>query len=60
MCLLTGRGAKDVGISNWRVSSPLSETRGVREVSSAGDSDGVAEADGSLMSPVVGIETGAR
>ena len=31
-CLDTGRWAKDVGISNWRVASPLSETRGVREV----------------------------
>ena len=33
MCLSPGRGAKDVGISNWRGASPLSETRGVREVS---------------------------
>ena len=46
-------GAKDVGISNWRGSSPLSETRGVREVSAAGHGDGVAKADGSLMSPEV-------
>jgi hypothetical protein len=52
MCLRTGRGAKDVGIGNLRgarCTSPLSETRGVREVSAMCDSDGVAEADGSLM-----------
>ena len=36
-----------------RVASPLSETRGVREVSAAGDSDGIGEADGSLMLPGV-------
>ena len=33
--------------------SALVRTRGVREVSAAGDSDGVAESDGSLMSPEV-------
>ena len=33
--------------------SSLSETRGVREVSAAGNRDGVGEADGSLMSPEV-------
>ena len=53
MCLCAERGAKDVGIRNMRVVSPLSETRGVREVSAAGDSDGVGEADGCPMSPVV-------
>ena len=56
MCLRTGRGAKDVGIGNLRgarCTSPLSETRGVREVSATCDSDGVAEAYGSLMLPEV-------
>ena len=53
MCLWTGRGAEEVGMSKRRVAGPLSETRGVREVSAAGDSDGVAEADGSLMLPEV-------
>jgi hypothetical protein len=36
-----GTGAKDVGIRNRRVVSLLSETRGVREVSAAGDGNGV-------------------
>ena len=36
-----------------RCSSPRSETRGMREVSATCDSDGVAEADGSLMFPEV-------
>ena len=58
MCLRTGRGAKDVGISNRRGA----RARGVREVSATCDSNGVAEADGSLMyrealrpAPVQGI-----
>ena len=37
MCISEGRGAKDVGIRNWRVVSPLSETRGVREESADRD-----------------------
>ena len=45
MCRWKGRGATDVGISIWRMASPLSETREVREVSAEGNSDGVAEAD---------------
>ena len=52
MCLSTGRGGEDVGISNQRGArcmSPLARTRGVREVSATCDSDSVAEADGSLM-----------
>ena len=52
----TGKEAKDVGISNSsmaRCTSPLSRARGVREVSATCDSDGVAEADGSLMFPEV-------
>ena len=56
MCLRTGRGGKDVGISNrrWvRYTSPLSRARGVRVVIVTCDSDGVAEADGSLMLPEV-------
>ena len=53
MCLCAGRGAKDVGISNSRVVSPLSGTRGVRKLSAAGDGDGIGEADGGLMLPVV-------
>ena len=44
MCLWTGRGATDVGIRNWRAATPLSETRGLYEVSAAGDSDGDAKA----------------
>jgi hypothetical protein len=35
------------------VASPLSETRGVREMSAASDRDGVGEADGGLMLPLV-------
>ena len=49
-------GAKDVGICNRggaRCTSPLSRARGVREVSATGDSDSVAEVDGSLMFPEV-------
>ena len=50
MCLRTGRGGEDVGISNRRGArcmSPLARTRGVREVSATTcDSDGVADADG--------------
>jgi len=57
MCLSTGRGGEDVGISNRRAGarcmSPLARTRGVREVSATCDSDSVAEADGSLMFPEV-------
>ena len=33
--------------------SPLSGTRGVREMSAAGDGDGIGEANGGLMLPVV-------
>jgi hypothetical protein len=49
---VTGRGGKDVGIGNRRgasCTSPLARARGVREVSATCDSDGVAEADGSLL-----------
>ena len=53
MCLWTWRGAEDVCIRKRRVSSPLSETRWVREVSAACDRDDVAEAHGGLMLPVV-------
>ena len=53
MCLCAGRGAKDVGISNSRVVSPLSRTGEVCEVSAAGDGDSSREADGGLMLPVV-------
>jgi hypothetical protein len=56
MCLRTGRGGKDVGISNRRGArcmSPLSRARGVREVSATCDSNGIAEADGGLMFPEV-------
>ena len=57
MCLRSERGAKDVGVRNRRgarCTSPLSETRGVREVSTLmHDSDGIAEANGSLMLPEV-------
>ena len=62
MCLSTGRGGEDVGISNRRGArcmSLLVRTRGVREVSATCDSDSVAEADGSLMFPeVLRPETG--
>ena len=50
------KGLKDLGTSNWKVASLLSETRGVREVSAAGNSDGVSGFDGSLMSPVENTE----
>ena len=56
MCLRTGRGGEDVGISNrrgTRCMSALARTRGVGEVSLTCDSDSVAEADGSLMFPEV-------
>ena len=56
MCLRTGRGGEDVGISNRRgarCKSPLSRTRGVREVSATCNSHSVAEADGSLVLPEV-------
>ena len=53
MCLWTGRDAADVGVREKRMASPLLETRGVREVSSACDRDSIAEADGGLMLPVV-------
>ena len=56
MCLRTGRGAVDVGISNWRgarCTRPLLRAWGVREVIAMCDSDSVAEADGSLMFPEV-------
>ena len=46
---MDGRGVKDVGISNRRGA----RARGVREVSATCDSNGVAEADGSIMSPEV-------
>ena len=36
-----------------RLYAPLSQTRGLREVSAAGDGDGIGEADGGLMLPVV-------
>ena len=49
MCLSPGRGAEDVGIRKRRVSSPLSETRGMREVSAACDRDGVAEAEAAYV-----------
>jgi hypothetical protein len=42
-----------VGRVDGRVGSPLARTRGVREVSMAGDGDGIGEADGGLMLPVV-------
>ena len=42
----------------YRGVSPLAGTRGVREVSAAGDGDGIGEADGGRVLP--GIETGAR
>jgi hypothetical protein len=60
-CLRAGRGGKDVGIGNRRgarCTRPLARARGVREVSATCDSDGVAEADGSLMFP--GTGTGGR
>jgi hypothetical protein len=56
MCLRTGRGGEDVGISNRRGSrckSPVSRTRGVREVSATCNSHNVAEADSSLVLPEV-------
>ena len=53
MCLWTGRGAEEVGMSKRRVAGPLSETRGVREVSATCNSHSVAEADGSLVLPEV-------
>lgn len=56
MCLRTGRGGEDVGISNRRgarCKSPGSRTRGVREVSATCNSHSVAEADGSLMFPEI-------
>ena len=53
MCLWTGRDTADVGVREKRMASPLLETRGVREVSSACDRDSIAEADGGLMLPVV-------
>ena len=56
MCLRTGRGGEDVGISNRRgarCKSPVSRTRGVREVSATCNSHSIAEADGSLMLPEV-------
>ena len=52
MCRSPGMGAEDVGIRKRRVASRLSETRGVRKVSAC-DRDGVAQADGGLMLPVV-------
>ena len=45
MCPWSGRGAEDVGIRDRRMASPLSETRGLREVSAACDRDGVDQAD---------------
>ena len=56
MCLRMGWGGENVGISNRRGArcmSPLARTRGVREVSATCDSDGIAEADSSLMFPEV-------
>ena len=56
MCLMTGRGGKDVGIGNRRgarSTSPLARTRELREVSATCDRDSVAEADGSLMFPEI-------
>ena len=53
MCLSPGRPTEDVGIRKRRVTSRLSETRGVRKVSVAGDHDSVAEADRGLMLKVV-------
>ena len=56
MCFRTGRGGKDVGIDSRRgarCTSPLARARGVREVKATCNSDGVAEADGSLMFPEV-------
>ena len=50
--MFTDGGGKDVGISNRRgarCTSPLSRARGVRKVSATCNSDGLAEADGSLM-----------
>ena len=49
VCLSPGRGAEDVGIRKRRVTSRLSETRGVRKVSAECDRD----VDGRLMLPVV-------
>ena len=62
MCLYAGRGAKDVGMRNSMVVSPLSETRGVGEVSVAGDGVALLRHWPSRWQPYVarGIETGAR
>ena len=58
MCLWAGRGEKDVGMSPAGGVNPLAGTRGLREVSAAGDGDGMGE----RWRPHVasGIETGAR
>ena len=53
MYLSHGIGAEDVGIRKRRLVSGLAETGEVRKVSAACDRDGVAKADGMLMSPVV-------
>ena len=49
--------SKDVGIGKSTMVSLLSGARGVREVSAAGDGDGIHEADGGLVMPMVSSET---
>ena len=56
MCLRTGRGGEDVGISNRRgarCKSPVSRTRGLREGCATCNRHSVAEADSSLKLPEV-------
>jgi hypothetical protein len=49
---MSGEGVKDWERVACRGTSPLAGTRGVREVSAAGDSDGIRKADGGFMLPV--------
>ena len=53
MCLRTRIGAKIVGISNRTGVRPVSRLMGVHEMTATCDSDGVAEADSSLMFPAI-------